>query len=63
MQTLSAAPADDAYVALLFKTHPAPAERLGRLETSMGARFDSCCGRPASEMRFQRAMASLVSGI
>jgi predicted Zn-dependent protease len=59
IQTLSAAPADDAYVSLLFKTHPAPSARLAHLAAAMGERFESCCGRPGNELRFQRVMAAL----
>ncbi|MCA3132512.1 MAG: M48 family metallopeptidase [Betaproteobacteria bacterium] len=61
IQTLSAAPAGDTYVALLFKTHPAPAERLDRLATAMGDRFETCCGRPGDESRFERVMAAPAS--
>jgi len=40
LQEISAASADDSHVALLFKTHPHPDERLARLGEAMGARFD-----------------------
>lgn len=57
MQTLSAAPNDDAYVALLFKTHPLPADRLAKLSEAMGVRFEDCCGRPKDDMEFQQRTA------
>lgn len=59
LQTLASAPADDAYVALFFKTHPPPAERLARLDAAMGTHFERCCGRPRHEDRFQARTAAL----
>lgn len=46
LQVLQGESSQDASFALMFKTHPAPAERIGRLETLMDARFD---GLPASQ--------------
>ncbi len=40
LQEISAASADSSSVALLFKTHPHPDERLARLGDAMGASFD-----------------------
>ena len=40
LQEISAASADSSSVALLFKTHPHPDERLARLGEAMGSRFD-----------------------
>ena len=40
LQEISAASADSSSVALLFKTHPHPDERLARLGEAMGANFD-----------------------
>lgn len=40
LQEISAASADSSSVALLFKTHPHPDERLARLGEAMGDRFD-----------------------
>ena len=40
LQEISAASADSSSVALLFKTHPHPDERLARLGDAMGANFD-----------------------
>lgn len=36
---------DDGSVALLFKTHPAPADRLDRLDRAIGSRFDRIKGQ------------------
>jgi len=41
LQEISAASADSSSVALLFKTHPHPDERLARLGEAMGDRFDA----------------------
>ena len=40
LQEIGAAAADSSSVALLFKTHPHPDERLARLGEAMGTRFD-----------------------
>ena len=40
LQEISAASTDSSSVALLFKTHPHPDERLARLGDAMGAKFD-----------------------
>ena len=40
LQEISAASADSSSVALLFKTHPHPDERVARLGEAMGSRFD-----------------------
>ncbi len=44
---------DDGAVALLFKTHPAPDDRLARLGQSIGDRFDRVTGQTL-EKRFRR---------
>ena len=43
LQTLAAAPQDRSF-ALLFKTHPLPADRLERLDAAMGTQLDSVPG-------------------
>jgi beta-barrel assembly-enhancing protease len=40
LQEIGAAAEDSSRVALLFKTHPHPDERLARLGEAMGTRFD-----------------------
>ncbi|MDP2401443.1 MAG: peptidase, partial [Actinomycetota bacterium] len=44
---------DDGDVALLFKTHPHPDDRLGKLGSAMGERFDRVKGKTL-EKRFYR---------
>jgi predicted Zn-dependent protease len=43
LQTLGAAPSDGGF-ALLLKTHPTPASRMERLDTTMGTKLDSLPG-------------------
>lgn len=43
LQTLSASPTDGGF-ALMFKTHPTPADRLEHLEAAMGVTFDTISG-------------------
>lgn len=43
LQTMSAAPTDGGF-AMLFKTHPAPADRMDRLDKAMGTRLDNLTG-------------------
>jgi predicted Zn-dependent protease len=51
LQTLQAANPADSAVALMFKTHPAPAERLGALEPGMPA-LDAYASQPQLRERF-----------
>ncbi len=44
LQMLGGQSAHDGNFALLFKTHPAPGERIDRLDTLMGNRFDAMSG-------------------
>ena len=53
LQQIGHTPADDSSVALLFKTHPRPDERLSRLDDAMGSRFDKLNGKTL-EQRFYR---------
>ena len=52
LQTLDSVNADSGKFALLFKTHPKPAERLARLDQALGSRLDSVGQRPAVADRF-----------
>lgn len=52
LQTLDSVNADASKLALLFKTHPRPAERLARLDQALGSRLDSVGQRPAVAERF-----------
>ncbi|MEO8165222.1 MAG: M48 family metalloprotease [Betaproteobacteria bacterium] len=51
LQEISAASANSSAVALLFKTHPHPDERLARLGTAMGGRFDALKNSKSPEER------------
>jgi predicted Zn-dependent protease len=46
LQVLQGESAQDGAFALMFKTHPAPAERIDRLDSLMQGRFD---GLPANQ--------------
>ena len=43
LQTLAAAPQEQS-VALMYKTHPLPGDRIDRLDSAMGSQFDSVPG-------------------
>lgn len=53
LQTMDALKSDDPALALLFKTHPKPSERLAELETSMTA-LETYAGQAIGEERFRR---------
>lgn len=53
-------PQDNA-LALMFKTHPPPRERIERLEAAMGPQFDRFATQPQVPDRFQAIQAVLVS--
>lgn len=59
LQTLAAADEKDAYLALLFKTHPAPEARIGKLESGMGSRFDAWPAAALNASRFEQATRRL----
>ncbi|MBI5437568.1 MAG: M48 family metalloprotease [Nitrosomonadales bacterium] len=44
---------EDGDVALLFKTHPHPDDRLGKLGTAMGDRFDTVKGKPLEKSLYR----------
>jgi len=52
LQTLDAVNPEASQFALLFKTHPRPADRLAQLDKSLGARFEALGERPAVAERF-----------
>jgi predicted Zn-dependent protease len=58
LQTLQAMNPEDSAVALMFRTHPAPAERLDSLGEKMQATLDAYAAQPALPDRFS-AEASL----
>ncbi|MGH8688674.1 MAG: M48 family metallopeptidase [Burkholderiales bacterium] len=55
LQTLQAMNAQDSALALMFKTHPAPAERLAALEPMQNV-MDATAGRPRLAARFSGAL-------
>jgi predicted Zn-dependent protease len=59
LQTLQAMNADDSALALMFKTHPAPAERLDALDTQMQPVLDAHSGQPQLQERFTAETAKL----
>jgi len=52
LQTLQAMNPQDSGLALMFKTHPAPAERLSALELQMQPTLDAFAGQPQLAERF-----------
>ncbi len=54
LQEIGAAAADSSSVALLFKTHPHPDERLARLGAAMGANFDKLKNSKTHQERLVR---------
>jgi predicted Zn-dependent protease len=54
LQTLAGIKPGDSNLALLFKTHPAPAARLEKLAVAMGTSFDQMAGGGTSTDRFAR---------
>jgi len=54
LQTLQAMNAQDSALALMFKTHPAPAERLDSLSEKMQPVLDAYSGQPQLAERFVR---------
>lgn len=59
LQTLSAADQKDAFLALLFKTHPPPDARIEKLATGMGSRFDGFSPAALNAPRFEQATRRL----
>lgn len=59
LQTLSAADQKDAFLALLFKTHPPPQARIERLDAGMGNRFDALSPAALNASRFEQATRKL----
>jgi predicted Zn-dependent protease len=54
LQTISQVSKNDGSVALLFKTHPAPDDRLTRLADSVGSRLDNIKGGKTLDNRFYK---------
>ncbi len=56
LQMLDASNAQDSSLALMFKTHPAPRDRLALLDKIMGNRFDAYSAPAQADERFNREM-------
>jgi len=56
LQTLQAMNAQDSALALMFKTHPAPAERLDTISSKMQPVLDQYAGQPQLAERFVRQL-------
>ncbi len=52
LQTLDSLSAESSQLALLFKTHPRPADRLTQLDKALGPQFDTLGARPDVAARF-----------
>ena len=52
LQMLEASNAQDSSLALMFKTHPAPRDRLGLLDRIMGSHFDAYTAPAQTDKRF-----------
>jgi predicted Zn-dependent protease len=59
LQTLDGISAEDSRIALLFKTHPRPADRLVKLDETMGNQLDGLAGNLGLQERFQQYQARL----
>ena len=56
LQTLDAVTGDTTKFALLFKTHPKPADRLAQLDKALGAQLEALGPRPSLAQRFQSTL-------
>jgi predicted Zn-dependent protease len=52
LQTLQAMNAQDSALAMMFKTHPAPADRLAALAEKMQPTLDAYASQPRLDERF-----------
>jgi predicted Zn-dependent protease len=57
LQTLDAVNPGSSQFALLFKTHPKPADRLAELDKALGAQFEALGAKPSGAERFAKVMA------
>lgn len=60
LQTLDAMNAQDSSLALMFKTHPAPAQRLQLLDTAMGSKLDRYGTQPQLADRFEKTVGDYL---
>jgi predicted Zn-dependent protease len=61
LQTLASINPEDDAVSLMFKTHPAPSERLELLVTAMDGTMDQYAEQPRMTERFSKVMQSSVA--
>jgi predicted Zn-dependent protease len=61
LQTLQAMNAQDSGLALMFKTHPAPGERLAALDETMQKTLDAYAGQPQLADRFLQQLKTQVT--
>lgn len=61
LQRLASIAADDGRLALLFKTHPAPADRLAEISARMEGRLDGLAGASDGAGRFRTHMQDVVA--
>lgn len=61
LQRLDRLTADDNRLALLFKTHPAPADRMAALSARMEGRLDGLAGTSDGAGRFRKQMEGVVA--
>ena len=61
LHTMDAISAEDSRIALLFKTHPLPADRLERLDVAMGEKLDDYSGHSTEQTRFQQFQSRLIA--
>jgi predicted Zn-dependent protease len=61
LHTMDAISAEDSRIALLFKTHPLPADRLERLDVAMGEIMDDYSGHSTEQTRFQQFQSRLIA--
>ncbi len=59
LTTLAAANPKDAYLALRFKTRPAPEARIDKLALAINSGFDTLAASPLNESRFQNETRKL----
>jgi predicted Zn-dependent protease len=62
LQTLEAMNPQDSGLALMFKTHPAPASRLELLDKAMQASLDKYAGQPTLAARFEKFASPANAG-
>ena len=60
LQTLEAMNAQDSNLALMFKTHPAPAQRLQLLDGAMGGKLERYATQPQMTDRFEKTVGDYL---